>query len=194
MAAMPPHGTMQVTLGACQGLKAIVPVVVTPVMMTPVSTPPEKSSGPRGLCGIYPHAAITVRESCDGEIGARGARHAVGHSQHRHGENETLHMSSSLVVPPQYLSDITPSITTQARIAKYVSEMRRELEEIMPEVVVYMLEGRSLDQKRGLIKDITAAVVKNAGAQPDAVTVSLVESPKDAKGKGGVLFSEMPSR
>jgi 4-oxalocrotonate tautomerase len=64
----------------------------------------------------------------------------------------------------------------------------------MPEVVVYMLEGRSLEQKRGLIQDITAAVVKNAGATPDAVTVSLVESPKNSKGKGGVLFSEMPAR
>ena len=64
----------------------------------------------------------------------------------------------------------------------------------MPEVVVYMLEGRSLEQKRGLIQDITAAVVKNAGATPDAVTVSLVESPKNSKGKGGVLFSEIPAR
>jgi 4-oxalocrotonate tautomerase len=63
----------------------------------------------------------------------------------------------------------------------------------MPEVVVYMLEGRTLDQKRALIKDITAAVVKNAGAKPEAVIVSLVESAKTAKGKGGVLFSEMPA-
>lgn len=61
----------------------------------------------------------------------------------------------------------------------------------MPEVVVYMLEGRSLEQKRGLIKDITAAVVKHAGAQPEAVTVSLLETAKNSKGKGGVLFSEM---
>ena len=61
----------------------------------------------------------------------------------------------------------------------------------MPEVVVYILEGRSLDQKRGLVKDITAAVVKNAGTTADSVTVSLVETPKSAKGKGGVLFSEM---
>ena len=36
----------------------------------------------------------------------------------------------------------------------------------MPEVVVYLLEGRSLEQKRGLIKDITAAVVKNFGSRP----------------------------
>ncbi len=61
----------------------------------------------------------------------------------------------------------------------------------MPEVVVYILEGRSLDQKRGLIKDITEAVVKNAGTTPDQVTVSLVETQKINKGKGGVLFSEM---
>jgi 4-oxalocrotonate tautomerase len=61
----------------------------------------------------------------------------------------------------------------------------------MPEVVVYILEGRSLEQKRGLVKDITEAVVKNAGTTADQVTVSLVETQKINKGKGGVLFSEM---
>jgi 4-oxalocrotonate tautomerase len=64
----------------------------------------------------------------------------------------------------------------------------------MPEVVVYIIEGRSIEQKRGLVKDITDAVVKNAGAPRDAVTVSLVETAKTSKAKGGVLFSEMPGR
>ncbi len=64
----------------------------------------------------------------------------------------------------------------------------------MPEVVVYILEGRTLDQKRGLVKDITEAVVKNAGTTPEQVTVSLVETAKTSKAKGGVLFSEMPAR
>lgn len=64
----------------------------------------------------------------------------------------------------------------------------------MPEVVVYILEGRSLEQKRGLVKDITAAVVKNAGTTAEQVTVSLVETAKTSKAKGGVLFSEMPPR
>jgi 4-oxalocrotonate tautomerase len=64
----------------------------------------------------------------------------------------------------------------------------------MPEVVVYILEGRTLEQKRGLVKDITAAVVKNAGVPIESVTISLVETPKSAKGKGGVLFSEMAAR
>ncbi len=55
----------------------------------------------------------------------------------------------------------------------------------MPEVVVYILEGRSLEQKRGLVKDITDAVVKNAGTTADQVTVSLVETAKTSKAKGG---------
>ncbi len=45
----------------------------------------------------------------------------------------------------------------------------------MPEVVVYALGGRSLDQKRGLMKDITDAVVKNFKVDPGAVVVTLVE-------------------
>ena len=59
----------------------------------------------------------------------------------------------------------------------------------MPEVVVYLLEGRSLEQKRGLVKDIT-----HAGTTADQVTVSLVETPRTSKAKGGVLFSEMAGR
>jgi 4-oxalocrotonate tautomerase len=64
----------------------------------------------------------------------------------------------------------------------------------MPEVVIYLLEGRALEQKRGLVKDITQAVVKNAGTTAEQVTVSLVETPKTSKAQGGVLFSEMPGR
>jgi 4-oxalocrotonate tautomerase len=64
----------------------------------------------------------------------------------------------------------------------------------MPGVVVYLLEGRTIESKRALVKDITDAVVKNVGAPPEAVTVSLVETPKNAKSKGGVLFADMPAR
>jgi 4-oxalocrotonate tautomerase len=60
----------------------------------------------------------------------------------------------------------------------------------MPEVVVYLAEGRSLDQKRGLVKEITDAVVKNCSVPPDVVTVSIMETPLANKAKGGVLFSE----
>jgi 4-oxalocrotonate tautomerase len=60
----------------------------------------------------------------------------------------------------------------------------------MPEIYVHAVEGRTLDQKRGLIQDITAAVVKHFGSPAEAVMVQIVESPKENKAKGGVLFSE----
>ncbi len=61
----------------------------------------------------------------------------------------------------------------------------------MPEIVVYALEGRSIEQKRGLVKDITNAMVKNYGVPADAVVVTITECDKGSKAKGGVLFSDM---
>ncbi len=60
----------------------------------------------------------------------------------------------------------------------------------MPEVIVYAVEGRTLEQKRGLVKDITAAVAKNFATPPESVTIQIVECAKTDKAKGGVLFSE----
>jgi 4-oxalocrotonate tautomerase len=60
----------------------------------------------------------------------------------------------------------------------------------MPEVVIHLAEGRTVDQKRALMKEITDAVVKNANVGAEAVTVSIIETPKINKMKGGVLFSE----
>ena len=60
----------------------------------------------------------------------------------------------------------------------------------MPEIYVHAVKGRSLDQKRALVKDITDAVVKNFGAPADAVVVTIVESEAVSKSKGGVPFSE----
>jgi 4-oxalocrotonate tautomerase len=64
----------------------------------------------------------------------------------------------------------------------------------MPEVVVYAIAGRSAEQKKALMKDITDAVVKNFSVQPGQVVISLVETEKQNKMKGGVLFSEMAPR
>jgi 4-oxalocrotonate tautomerase len=64
-------------------------------------------------------------------------------------------------------------------------------EDQMPEVVFYALGGRSVEQKRALIKDFTDAVVKNYKVDPSAVTITIVESSKEDKAKGGVLFSDM---
>ena len=60
----------------------------------------------------------------------------------------------------------------------------------MPEIIVYAIEGRSVEKKRGLVKDITDAVMRNFDVPADAVVVTIVESAKTSKGKGGKLFSE----
>jgi 4-oxalocrotonate tautomerase len=62
----------------------------------------------------------------------------------------------------------------------------------MPEIYVYAVEGRTIDQKRSLVKDITDAVVRNFKVAPEAVMVQIMESAKDSKAKGGVLFSDRP--
>lgn len=64
----------------------------------------------------------------------------------------------------------------------------------MPEVIVHSIEGPSREQIKNLCKSITEAVMKDFGAPADAITVTIVTSPRDMKAKGGVLFSErMPA-
>jgi 4-oxalocrotonate tautomerase len=60
----------------------------------------------------------------------------------------------------------------------------------MPEIYIYLAEGRAPEKKKALMKDITDAVVKNYKVEPAAVVITLVESEKQDKMKGGVLFSE----
>jgi 4-oxalocrotonate tautomerase len=60
----------------------------------------------------------------------------------------------------------------------------------MPEIIIYLAEGRARDAKKALMKDITDAVVKHFGVNPEAVVVQIVESSKDNKSKGGIPFSE----
>lgn len=60
----------------------------------------------------------------------------------------------------------------------------------MPEVYIHLVEGRTQEQKRGLVADITAAVVKHAKVAPEVVMVEIIEVPRHHKAKGGVLFSE----
>jgi 4-oxalocrotonate tautomerase len=60
----------------------------------------------------------------------------------------------------------------------------------MPEIYVHAVEGRTLAQKRALVRDITAAVVAHFNVPAASVMVQIVESSKENKAKGGVLFSE----
>ena len=58
----------------------------------------------------------------------------------------------------------------------------------MPLVTVKAIEGRTIEQKRGLVKDITEAVVKNFKVEPDSVTIDILEYNKENLSKAGKLF------
>jgi 4-oxalocrotonate tautomerase len=57
----------------------------------------------------------------------------------------------------------------------------------MPVVTVQLWEGRTLEQKRALVRAITEAMVEHAGARPEALHVVLQEIPRENWAKGGVL-------
>lgn len=60
----------------------------------------------------------------------------------------------------------------------------------MPEVIVYLAAGRTAEQKKNLMWDLSEAVVKNTGAPLEAVTVQIVEAPLTDKMKAGQTFVE----
>jgi 4-oxalocrotonate tautomerase len=61
----------------------------------------------------------------------------------------------------------------------------------MPTIIVEADEGRTIEQKRGLVKDITDAVCKNYKVDPQAVTILLHEQKKENRGKAGKLASDL---
>lgn len=61
----------------------------------------------------------------------------------------------------------------------------------MPFVVVEMWEGRTVEQKRNLVKAITRAMVEEAACKPDHLHVVIHETPKDSWGRAGSLGIDM---
>jgi len=61
----------------------------------------------------------------------------------------------------------------------------------LPEILVHIVEGRSVESKKALMRDITEAVVRNFSVPAERVVVQIVESAKSSKMRGGVPFDEM---
>jgi 4-oxalocrotonate tautomerase len=57
----------------------------------------------------------------------------------------------------------------------------------MPLVTIKAKEGRTIEQKRALVKDITEAVVKNFKVQPEAVIIDIVDYSGENIAKAGKL-------
>ena len=58
----------------------------------------------------------------------------------------------------------------------------------MPEIIIYLAEGRTVDAKRAVVKDITETIVRNFNVNAEAVAIQIVEAPRENKAKGGLLF------
>lgn len=61
----------------------------------------------------------------------------------------------------------------------------------MPFVIVEFWEGRSVEQKRNLVKAITKAMVEEAACKPEHLHVVIHETPKENWGRSGVLAIDM---
>ena len=54
----------------------------------------------------------------------------------------------------------------------------------MPEITVSMADGRTDEQKAGMMRDITQALVKNLGVDADAVVIQINEAPLAPQDEG----------
>jgi 4-oxalocrotonate tautomerase len=60
----------------------------------------------------------------------------------------------------------------------------------MPIIHVEMFTGRSADQKRALVEELTEAFVKTAGGTKESVHVIITDVDKENWGSGGQLCSD----
>lgn len=60
----------------------------------------------------------------------------------------------------------------------------------MPEITINLAAGRTEEQKKGMMVDITAALVKNLGVDPEVVVIQINEAPLSNKMKGGKTYLE----
>jgi 4-oxalocrotonate tautomerase len=60
----------------------------------------------------------------------------------------------------------------------------------MPVIQVTLLKGRSIEQKRKLAARMTDAIVEEAGAKRESVTVTFVEVTREDYASGGVLMAD----
>ncbi len=60
----------------------------------------------------------------------------------------------------------------------------------MPIIRVEMFKGRSREQKRSLVRELTDTFVRIAGGKPESVTVILQDVDKEDWGAAGALMAD----
>jgi len=61
----------------------------------------------------------------------------------------------------------------------------------MPIVHVHMLEGKTVEQKRRLVKLVTKAFVESLGVKAEEVTIQIVDLPSHNVSVGGKIVLDM---
>lgn len=64
----------------------------------------------------------------------------------------------------------------------------------MPLVTIKILEGRNLEQKRGIVKDVSDAIAKNIGCPLAAIHIDIVEMKRENCAVGGEMWADKPER
>ncbi|MCR6545528.1 2-hydroxymuconate tautomerase [Dehalobacterium formicoaceticum] len=60
----------------------------------------------------------------------------------------------------------------------------------MPVVQMEILKGRTLEQKRAMVKEVTEAITRTLTCPPEAVTIIIREMEKDEYATAGVLNAD----
>ena len=60
----------------------------------------------------------------------------------------------------------------------------------MPTVRIDMFPGRTIEQKRALVDEVTKAIVSSLGVTPESVGLTIWEMEKHHSARGGVLASD----
>ncbi|KAA5971503.1 MULTISPECIES: tautomerase family protein [Pantoea] len=60
----------------------------------------------------------------------------------------------------------------------------------MPEIVINLAAGRDKKQKEKLMQEVFIAVKNSLDVKDEYIVISLNETPRDNKSRGGKLFSE----
>ena len=60
----------------------------------------------------------------------------------------------------------------------------------MPTINVQMFEGRSAEQKRDFVREVTEAACRTLGCQPSSVDIIIQDVSRDNWATGGRLWSE----
>ncbi len=60
----------------------------------------------------------------------------------------------------------------------------------MPHVLIFMRQGRTLEQKRQMVKGLTEVLVRTIGAKPEQVSIVVNELPDQNLASQGVLLAD----